>query len=66
MITDHTKLLHGGKALAPQTVLTLLKQFEGQAQDPRLKSMISKAEPIVQRHLTHAQAVDAKLAAPAA
>ncbi|HZS60676.1 MAG TPA: DUF4142 domain-containing protein [Gemmatimonadaceae bacterium] len=111
MIADHTKLLHGGKALAdslhvaPQppandslathvsqekqqlssvsaptfdktymdaqvqdheTVLALLKQYEGQAQNPRLKGMITKAEPIVQRHLTHAQAVDAKLAAPAA
>jgi putative membrane protein len=49
-----------------QTVLALLKQFEGQAQDPRLKAMIAKAEPIVQRHLTRAQGVDAKLAVPTA
>lgn len=111
MITDHEKLLHGGKALADslhvtpeppaidslathvsqekqtlsnatgatfdktymdaqvqdhQTVLAMLQQFEGQAQSPRLKAMITKAEPIVQRHLSRAQAVEAKLTVPAA
>jgi putative membrane protein len=111
MITDHTKLLHGGKALADslhvtpqppatdslathvqqekqtlgstsgaafdktymdaqvqdhQTVLALLQQFEGQAQDPKLKAMITKAQPIVQRHLDKAQAIDGKLAKPQA
>src|SRR5262249_22402786 len=46
-----------------QTVLDLLKQFEGQATEPRLKALIQNAEPIVQRHLTRAQAIDAKLTA---
>jgi putative membrane protein len=42
-------------------VLGLLKQLEGAAQNPRVKALITGAEPTVQSHLDRAQAIDAKL-----
>ena len=106
MISDHTKMLNAGKALAdslsitpappspdslPQKadqetqalsaatgapfdkaymdaqvadhrmVLNLLKQLEGAAHNPRLKALITGAEPTVQSHLDRAQAIDGKV-----
>ncbi len=42
-------------------VLSLLKQLEGAAQNPRLKALIAGAEPTVQSHLDRAQVLDGKV-----
>jgi putative membrane protein len=45
-----------------QTVLSLLQQFEGQAQHPELKALITGAEPTVRTHLEQARHLDGQLA----
>src|SRR5579862_2107244 len=45
-----------------QTVLSLLQQFQGQAQHPEIKTLITGAEPTVQKHLDGAQHLDRQLA----
>ena len=45
-----------------QTVLSLLQQFQGQAQHPELKTLITGAEPTVQKHLEQARHLDQQLA----
>ncbi|CAA9356436.1 MAG: hypothetical protein AVDCRST_MAG11-3838 [uncultured Gemmatimonadaceae bacterium] len=44
-----------------QTTLDNLRRFEGQAQNPELKAMITKAIPAVQGHLERAQKIQASL-----
>ena len=50
-----------------QYVLNLLQTAEGAAQDTSLKALITKAQPLIQAHLTEAQSIQTKLnSAPAA
>lgn len=44
-----------------QTVLSMLQQFESEAQHLRLKAYIAQVEPVVTTHLDRAQAVEAKV-----
>jgi putative membrane protein len=44
-----------------QTVLAMLRQFEGQAQNPQVKAAVSSAIPIVQGHLDRAKKLSATL-----
>jgi len=44
-----------------ETVLSMLKQFEGQAQSPQLKALITNAEPVVHRHLDHAKKLEGEM-----
>jgi putative membrane protein len=50
-----------------QYVMNLLQTAQGAAQDTSLKALITKAQPLIQAHLTEAQGIQTKLnSAPAA
>ena len=51
---DHEVAMH-------QAVIDLATTAQGQAQNPELKALITKAAPILQGHLKNAQAIQAKL-----
>ncbi len=44
-----------------QSVLSLLQTAQSSAQDTALKALIQKAQPLIQAHLTKAQAIQSKL-----
>ncbi len=57
------KLYIDDEVMAHQHVIALLQTAVNAAQDTSLKALIIKAQPLIQAHLTRAQAIQAKLAA---
>lgn len=51
-----------GQAMAHQATLTMVQQAQGVAKDPGLKTMLTNAAPVVQKHLDEAKALQGKLA----
>jgi len=48
-----------------QSVLSLLQSAQSAAQDTSLKALITKAQPLIQAHLTKAQDIQSKLGSAA-
>ena len=51
-----------GQAMAHANTLAMVQKAEGEAQNAGLKGMLTKAAPIVQKHLDEAKALQGKLA----
>lgn len=51
-----------GQVMAHQATLTMVQKAEGVAKDPGLKTMLTNAAPVVQKHLDEAKALQGKLA----
>jgi len=60
---DWDKAYIDNEVAVHQSVLNLLQTASNAAQDTALKSLITKAQPLVQAHLEKAQAIQSKLAA---
>jgi putative membrane protein len=55
-----------GQAMAHAATLTMVQKAQGVAKDPALKTMLTNAAPVVQKHLEDARALQGKLAGGAA
>lgn len=51
-----------GQAMAHQATLTMVQQAQSVAKDPGLKTMLTNAVPVIQKHLDEAKALQGKLA----
>jgi putative membrane protein len=59
---DWDKAYIDNEVAAHQSVINLLQTAQTAAQDTSLKALITKAEPLIQAHLTKAQSIQSKLA----